>query len=107
MGRLDFDSEGLLLLTDDGALQHRLSNPTFGHTRTYWVQVEGIGGPAALLQLEGASPFRATGRSLLKFGRSRNQCSRRAILRSAIEEKFRHRGSKSHCEKDAIDRFAA
>ncbi|MGC2657084.1 MAG: pseudouridine synthase [Bryobacteraceae bacterium] len=52
VGRLDFDSEGLLLLTDDGALQHRLSDPNFGHTRTYWVQVEGIGGPAALLQLE-------------------------------------------------------
>lgn len=41
VGRLDRDSEGLLLLTDDGALNHRLSDPQYGHPRTYWVQVEG------------------------------------------------------------------
>lgn len=51
VGRLDHDSEGLLLLTDDGALQHRLSNPKFEHPRTYWVQVERIPGDSELRRL--------------------------------------------------------
>jgi 23S rRNA pseudouridine2457 synthase len=40
-GRLDFDSEGLLLLTDDGALAQRISDPRHKQRKTYWVQVEG------------------------------------------------------------------
>jgi len=41
-GRLDYDSEGLLILTDDGKLQQRITNPKFGKQKQYWVQVEGI-----------------------------------------------------------------
>lgn len=41
VGRLDYDSEGLLLLTNDKQLNHRLLDPRFAHEREYWVQVEG------------------------------------------------------------------
>ena len=50
-GRLDTDSEGLLLLTDDGQLQHRISDPRHKWSKTYWVQVEGEPGEEALRQL--------------------------------------------------------
>lgn len=51
VGRLDRDSEGLMLLTDHGRVQHRLSDPRFAHPRTYWVQVEQVPSAAALAQL--------------------------------------------------------
>ncbi len=50
-GRLDTDSEGLLILTDDGALQHRLSDPKHKEIKTYWVQVEGAPTDADLTPL--------------------------------------------------------
>jgi 23S rRNA pseudouridine2457 synthase len=52
VGRLDKDSEGLLLLTDDKWLNHHLLNPRFGHQRTYYAQVEGIPTSESLKQLQ-------------------------------------------------------
>lgn len=52
VGRLDYDSEGLLILTNDKRLNHQLLNPSNGHVRTYWVQVDGAITQAAINTLE-------------------------------------------------------
>jgi len=50
-GRLDYDSEGLVLLTNDGKLKHRLLDPEYRHPKTYLVQVERIPSQEAITQL--------------------------------------------------------
>lgn len=52
VGRLDWDSEGLMLLTDHAQVQYRLSHPQFQHPRTYWAQVERVPDLAAIKQLQ-------------------------------------------------------
>jgi 23S rRNA pseudouridine2457 synthase len=51
VGRLDYDSEGLLLLTNDASINHQLLHPSFEHKRTYWVQVDGVITQEAVNQL--------------------------------------------------------
>lgn len=57
-GRLDYDSEGLLLLTDNGLLQQRISDPQHKLPKTYWVQVENIPDRPALDRLRGGVKLR-------------------------------------------------
>jgi 23S rRNA pseudouridine2457 synthase len=52
VGRLDYDSEGLLILTNDKKINHELLNPAFEHTREYWVQVDGAITDEALHDLQ-------------------------------------------------------
>ena len=67
-GRLDFDSEGLLLLTDDGKLQARISQPGARITKTYWAQVEGEPEKSQLAQLKTGVDLR-DGRAAARFAR--------------------------------------
>lgn len=62
VGRLDKDSEGLLLLTNDPRLNHLLLDPVHAHARTYWVQVEGEISAHALEQLEQGPSIRVKGK---------------------------------------------
>ncbi len=52
VGRLDFDSEGLLILTNDKRLNHQLLNPQFNHEREYWAQVDGAVTKKALQEIQ-------------------------------------------------------
>jgi 23S rRNA pseudouridine2457 synthase len=52
VGRLDFDSEGLLLLSDDGGFIHKMTDPRYKQPKTYWAQVEGVPTAEALKQLQ-------------------------------------------------------
>jgi 23S rRNA pseudouridine2457 synthase len=62
VGRLDFDSEGLLILTNDSSLNHRLLHPRFAHNREYWVQVEGQVTEEALRQLAAGPEINLNGK---------------------------------------------
>lgn len=60
LGRLDADSEGLLLLSDEAGLNSRLLDPERGHPRHYWAQVERIPSPEALTRLAAGLPIQGS-----------------------------------------------
>lgn len=62
VGRLDYDSEGLLLLTNDTTLNHKLLHPSFEHEKEYWVQVEGSITKEAMEQLSAGVTISVNGR---------------------------------------------
>lgn len=70
LGRLDWDSEGMLLLSDEKEWNDYLLNPRHGHVRTYQVQVEGLASAAAMAQLE---------KGVLIQGRKTEPCQARVI----------------------------
>jgi len=63
VGRLDFDSEGLLVLTNDKKINNELLNPAFQHTREYWVQVDGEISALAIQQLQNGVAISVDGRT--------------------------------------------
>lgn len=63
VGRLDYDSEGLLLLTNDKSINQQLLHPQYAHQRTYWVQVEGAITSEALVQLTKGVTINVDGQS--------------------------------------------
>jgi 23S rRNA pseudouridine2457 synthase len=65
LGRLDYDSEGLLLLTNDKTLNYQILHPSFAHEREYWVQVEGDIPPRALDQLSAGVSISIDGKKYL------------------------------------------
>ncbi len=65
VGRLDYDSEGLLILTNDKKLNHELLNPSFEHTREYWVQVDGEVTDQALHDLQHGVTITIDGKAYL------------------------------------------
>jgi len=77
VGRLDKDSEGLLLITDDKWLNHHLLNPRFGHQRTYLAQVEGIPTEEAIKALSNGVKINVDGREYL---------TKHAIAKLLVEE---------------------
>ncbi len=63
VGRLDLDSEGLLILTDDKSINNKLLNPTHQHNRTYWVEVEGVPDHLALAKFEKGLEIKFNGKA--------------------------------------------
>jgi len=107
-GRLDTDSEGLLLLTDDGALQARIADPRHKLAKTYWAQVEGVPTDEAIASLRAGIDL---GDFVTKPARVRRIDEPGGLWtryhRSATARRSRRRGSSSPCAKARTARSGA
>ena len=65
VGRLDLDSEGLLILSNDRSLNHKLLTPQNNHTRTYWVEVEGVPSEESMNLLRNGLTINVNGKKAL------------------------------------------
>ena len=105
-GRLDADSEGLLLLTDDGALQARLADPRHHVEKVYWVQVERVPTEDALAQLRAG--LRSEGRAdAAGAGAADRRAAEPLAARSAdpvARARFPPRGSRSRSPRGGAGR---
>jgi 23S rRNA pseudouridine2457 synthase len=90
LGRLDADSEGLLLLSDEPGLNHRLLDPQHAHRRTYWAQVEGIPADEALAKLSAGVEIRGNRTAPCRV-------ERREVALPAREPPIRHRLNVPDC----------
>jgi len=106
-GRLDADSEGLLILTDDGPLQSRIADPRHKLPKTYWAQVEGTPDDAALEPLRHGVDLGDSSPARRRHGSSTNlpACGR-APRRSAFARPSRQTGSNSRSAKAKTARCA-
>ncbi len=106
-GRLDADSEGLLILTDDGKLQARIADPKHKLEKTYWAQVEGIPDEAALDRLRAGIALRDFTARPAKVRRDRRagRVCGRATRRFATARRSRLRGWKSAFRKARTARY--
>ena len=104
-GRLDSDSEGLVVLTADGALQARIADPRHKLPKTYWVQVEGVpdAGQIEALERGVVLPDGPTRPARVRAIDPRRGCGR-AIRRSACDGRFRPHGWRSRCARAGIGR---
>lgn len=108
-GRLDADSEGLLLLTSNGRLQQRLTDPAFGHWRRYWVQVEGVAAnqPEALALLRRGVLIQGQRTLPARAQVIADPPCPTVIPRSASAPPIPPAGSSWNCGRVAIARFGA
>ena len=107
-GRLDFDSEGLLLLTEDGGLAHRLTDPRFEHPKTYLVQVERVpdaGGDSRAAAGASAAATGGPGPPTSSCWRPSRHCPS-GRFRFAFARMFRPRGCDSRSPKAGTARCA-